>query len=57
VTNSGASGLRSTRVSVSELAAIVKGRNPKNRRLYGNLGYWARVAGDRVVALDQQYQP
>jgi hypothetical protein len=35
----------------------VKGRNPKKRRLYGNLGYWARVAGDRVVALDQQYQP
>jgi hypothetical protein len=57
VTNSGASGLRSTRASVSELAAIVKGRNPKKRRLYGNLGYWARVAGDRVVALDQQYQP
>ena len=57
VTNSNASGLRSTRISVSELAAIVKGRNPKKRQLYGNLGYWARIAGDRVVTLDQQYQP
>jgi hypothetical protein len=58
VTNSGASGLRSTRIAVSELAAVVKGRNPNKRRLYGpQLGYWVRVAGDRVLALDQQYQP
>jgi hypothetical protein len=44
---------------VSELAAIVKGRNPKSRNLYaGNtFGYSVRVAGDRAVALDQQYQP
>ncbi len=53
-----AGGLRSTRIAVSELAAIVKGRNPNGRKLYGpSLGYWARIAGDRVVALDQQYQP
>ena len=58
VTNSGTSGLRSTRVSVSELAAIVKGGNPNKRKLYGrHLGYWARIAGDRATALDQQYQP
>ena len=58
VTNSGTSGLRSTRISVSELAAIVAGRNPKQRKLYGrHLGYWARIAGDRVTRLDQQYQP
>jgi hypothetical protein len=53
-----AGGLRSTRIAVSELAAIVKGRNHNGRTLYGpSLGYWARIAGDRVVALDQQYQP
>jgi hypothetical protein len=53
-----AGGLRSTPIAVPELAAIVKGRNPNGRKLYGlSLGYWVRVAGDRVVALDQQYQP
>jgi hypothetical protein len=52
-------GLESTRIAVSELAAIVKGRNPKGRKLYGGgtLGYWVRIAGDRATALDQQYQP
>jgi hypothetical protein len=51
---------RSTRISVAELAAIVKGRNPKDRRLLdprGFLGYWAKVRIDTVVTLDQQYQP
>ena len=58
VTNSAVGGLRATRISVSELAAIVAGRNPNRRRLYGrDLGYWIRVAGDRVTRLDQQYQP
>ncbi len=58
VTNSGVGGLRATRIAVSELAAIVAGRNPKQRKLYGrHLGYWARIAGDRVIRLDQQYQP
>ena len=51
-------GPRSTRIPVSELAAITRGANPKGRKLYGrSLGYWARIAGDRVVRLDQQYQP
>jgi hypothetical protein len=58
VTNDFLSGVSSTRITVSELAAIVKGRNPRNRKLYGpGLGFWARIAGDRVTALDQQYQP
>ena len=56
VTNDGA--LRSTRIPVAELAAIANGGNPKGRKLYGReLGYWARVVGDRIVRLDQQYQP
>jgi hypothetical protein len=48
----------STRVPLSELAEIVKGRNPRKRRLYEpKNGYWIRVAGDRVLSLDQQYTP
>ena len=56
----GAGGLRSARIAVAELAEIVKGRNPKRRRLFvpGNrLGFWIRVATDTVRSLDQQYQP
>ena len=56
----GGSALRSTVIPVSELAQIVKGKNPKRRHLYvpGNrLGFWIRVATDTVRALDQQYQP
>jgi hypothetical protein len=51
-------GPRSTRISVAELAAIVKGRNPRRRPLYGpSLGFWLRIATDTVRSLDQQYQP
>ena len=60
ITFSGSAGLRSTRIAVSELAQIVKGRNPRRRRLFvpGNrLGFWIRVATDTVRAVDQQYHP
>jgi hypothetical protein len=53
-------GPRSTRVAVSELAQIVKGKNPQRRALFdreNHLGYWVRVAIDTVRSLDQQYQP
>lgn len=57
ITNPG-TGIRATRVPVSELARIVKGENPKKRPLYGRrLGFWARVSSDTVHSLDQQYQP
>lgn len=52
-----------TPISVSELAQIVKGKNPKHRPLYdrGNhLGYWLRIGyryDSAVRSLDQQYQP
>jgi hypothetical protein len=52
--------VRSTVIPISELAQIVKGRNPRQRRLYvpGNrLGFWARAVIDTVRSLDQQYQP
>jgi hypothetical protein len=59
LTNEGR-GPRPTRITVGELAQIVKGRNPKHRSLNdpGNfLGYWMRYAIDTVVSLQQQYQP
>lgn len=49
---------RSERSTVSELAQLVKGKNPKHRRwLNMHLGFWIRVKGDTVRSLDQQYQP
>jgi hypothetical protein len=54
------SGPQSTRISVSELAQIVKGKNPNRRKLFDRargLGYWLRFSADRVLSLDQQYQP
>ena len=53
-------GPRSTAIAVSELAQIVRGKNPRRRPLYdrGNhLGYWIRFRLDTVRSLDQQYQP
>lgn len=53
-------GIQSTRVPISELAQIVKGKNPNHRKLYdraNGLGYWLRFSADRVLTLDQQYQP
>jgi hypothetical protein len=47
-------------IGMPELAQIVKGRNPRHRKLYdrgNNLGYWLRIRIDTVRSLDQQYQP
>jgi hypothetical protein len=58
VTTNGSRGFRATRVPVSELALILKGENPRNRRLYSSrLGFWVRAESDTVRSLDQQYQP
>ncbi len=50
-----------TRISVSELAQIVQGRNPRHRRLLEpKAGFWIRVGArypNPVVSLQQQYQP
>jgi hypothetical protein len=59
LTNEGR-GPRATRITVAELAQIVKGRNPKHRSLYdtlNSLGYWLRSNVDTVVSFVQQYQP
>jgi hypothetical protein len=51
-------GTRTTAITVSELAQIVKGKNPRRRPLSEpKAGFWLRVATDTVRSLDQQYQP
>ena len=51
-------GVSSTAIPVSELAQIVKGKNPKHRQLLEpKAGFWIRVATDTVRTADQQYQP
>ncbi len=60
VTNAGTKGITSTRVAVAELAQLLKGKNPKHRKLLGpvaGFGFWARVAIDEVRSLDAQYHP
>jgi len=63
ITNEGTKGICGTRVSVAELAQIVRGRNPRHRPLYDRargLGYWLLVDfhyPDPVRSIDQQYQP
>jgi len=56
-------GLRPIEIPVSELAGIVRGKNPMHRALFDRargLGYWIRV-GDKypnpVLSIDQQYHP
>ena len=60
ITNHPVRGLRSTTITVSELAQIIAGGNPGRRPLLdrsNGLGFWIRVATDTVRSLDQQYQP
>lgn len=48
---------RATRISVARLVTVARGGSI-GVPLYGRgLGYWARIEGDTVVRLDQQYQP
>jgi hypothetical protein len=56
-------GAGHVRITVSELAQLLSGKNPRHRSLVGpvrGFGFWVRV-GDKypnpVLSLDQQYQP
>jgi hypothetical protein len=52
--------LRPFSITVTQLAGVVAGRNPTGRPLFDRtraLGYWILVDADRVLAIDQQYQP
>jgi hypothetical protein len=56
-------GLRPTTISVSELAQIIKGRNPRHRSLFdpsNSSGFWIRVGNkypNPAISLNQQYHP
>ena len=51
-------GIRTTRISVSELAQILRGKNPAGRKLFApRNGFWVAVTGDTVRSMDQQYTP
>jgi hypothetical protein len=56
-------GLRSTTIPVSELAQIIRGKNPRHRSLFdpsNSSGFWIRVGNkypNPAVSLDQQYHP
>lgn len=56
-------GLGTATIPVSELAQILKGKNPMNRPLFdraNGLGYWIRVGEkypNAVLSLDQQFHP
>jgi hypothetical protein len=52
-------GIHATRVSVGELAALIHGKNPRRRSLFGSatMSYWVQVRGDTVLSMDQQYRP
>jgi hypothetical protein len=61
LTNGGPKGIANTPVTVAEFAQILKGKNPRDRALFGGnqagWGYWARVRIDTVRSLDAQYHP
>jgi hypothetical protein len=58
LTRQGVGSIPATAIPVSELAQIVKGRNPQHRQLTEpKAGFWIGVAGDTVRSLEQQYQP
>jgi hypothetical protein len=54
-------GVTHTRIAVAELAQIVKGKNPKHRRLLEpTAGFWILIGSkypNPALTLDQQYQP
>jgi hypothetical protein len=52
-------GVDGTRITVSELAQLVQGKNPFPRPLFEPIktGFWIRVRIDTVRSLDQQYLP
>ena len=58
LTRTGTGSIPSTAIPVTELAQIVRGKNPQHRQLsQPKSGFWIRVAGDSVRSLEQQYQP
>jgi hypothetical protein len=67
VLTKGGSGMTTTTIALPEFAQLLKGKNPKKRRLVAPLrgfgkafGFWIRTRSkdpNAVRSLDQQYQP
>jgi len=54
-----AKGVSGTPITVSQLAQLVKGKNPLGRPLFEPIttGFWILIDIDTVRSLDQQYKP
>lgn len=52
-----APGLKATAIAVPELSRILAGKKTGHRLFEPQAGYWIRVGGDTVRAMDQQYTP
>jgi hypothetical protein len=50
-------GIEATLIPVSGLARVPAGKKSRHRLFEPEAGFWIRVAGDTVRAMDQQYQP
>jgi hypothetical protein len=61
LTRQGVGPIPTTAITVSELAQIVKGKNPNHRQLLEpKAGFWIQIGykyPNPVLSLDQQYQP
>jgi len=44
-------------ISVAELARVVQGKSAKHELLEPKAGFWLRISIDKVLSLNQQYQP
>jgi hypothetical protein len=57
LTRTGEGPIPVTTISVAELAQVVRGKSTKHKLLEPKAGFWLRISIDKVLSLDQQYQP
>jgi hypothetical protein len=57
LTRAGEGPIPVSTISVAELARVVQGKSTKHKLLEPKAGFWLRISIDKVLSLDQQYQP
>ena len=57
LTRAGEGPIPVTTISDAELAQVVRGKSTKHKLLEPKAGFWLRISIDKVLSLDQQYQP
>jgi hypothetical protein len=57
MTRAGEGPIPVSTISVAELARVVQGKSTKHKLLEPKAGFWLRISIDKVLSLDQQYQP